>query len=108
MSLAQADYEKHANCHRGTAPQYRESSLVWLDTRNLFTKRSCRKLKNCRVGPYPVRRVISTHAVELVLPKDIRVHPVFHVNLLEPAATDLHAGHIQSLLPPIEVDGEAE
>ena len=41
MLMAQADHEKHANRHRGTAPQYREGDLVWLDTRNLFTKRSC-------------------------------------------------------------------
>ena len=108
MLLAQADYKKHANRHRGTAPQYRESDLVWLDTRNLFTKRPCQKLENCCAGSYPVRRVISTHAVELVLPEDIRVHPVFHVNLLEHAATDLHAGYIQPSPPPIEVDGEAE
>ena len=46
--------------------------------------------------------------MELVLPEDIRVHSVFHVNLLEPAATDPHAGHIQPPLPPIEVNGEAE
>ena len=108
MLLAQADYEKHANRHRGTAPHYRESDLVWLDTQNLFTKRPCRKLENRRAGPYPVKKVISTYAVELVLPEDIRVHPIFHVNLLEPAATDPHAGHIQPPPPPIEVDGEAE
>ena len=109
MLLAQADHKKYANRHRGTAPQYREGDLVWLDTRNLFTKRPCRKLENRRAGPYPVRRVISTHAVELVLPEDICVHPVFHVNLLEPAATDPpHAGHIQPPPPPIEVYGEAE
>ena len=108
MLLAQADHEKHANRHRGTAPQHREGDLVWLDTRNLFTKRPCRKLENRRAGPYPVKKVISTHAVELVLPEDIRVHPVFHVNLLEPAATDPHAGHIQPPPPPVEVDGEIE
>ena len=109
MLLAQTDHEKHANRHRGTAPQYRESDLVWLDTQNLFTKRPCRKLENRRAGPYPVRRVISTYAVELVLPEDIRVHPVFHVNLLEPTATDPpHAGHIQPPPPPIKVDGEVE
>ena len=106
--LAQADHEKHANRHRGTAPQYREGDLVWLDTRNLFTKRPCRKLENRRAGPYPVKKVISTHAVELVFPEDICVHSVFYVNLLEPAATDLHAGHIQPPPPPIEVDGKAE
>ena len=109
MLLAQADHEKHANCHRGTAPQYREGDLVWLDTQNLFTKRPCQKLENRRAGPYPVRKVISTHAVELVLPEDIRVHPVFYVNLLEPAATNsLYAGHIQPPLPPVKVDGETE
>ena len=32
MLLAQTDYKKHANRHRGTAPQYKESNLVWLDT----------------------------------------------------------------------------
>ena len=108
MLLAQADHEKHANRHRGTAPQYKESDLVWLDTWNLFTKRPCQKLENRHAGPYSVKKVISTHAVELVLPEDIRVHPVFHVNLLEPAATDPHAGHIQPPPPLIEVDGEAK
>ena len=29
--LAQADHEKHANRHRGTAPQYQKSDLVWLN-----------------------------------------------------------------------------
>ena len=109
MLLAQADYEKYANRHRGTAPQYRVGDLVWLDTQNLFTKRPCQKLENWRTGPYPVRRVVSTHAIELTLPDDVRVHPVFHVNLLEPVAMDEpYPGHIQPSPPPIEVDGETE
>ena len=69
---------------------------MWLDTQNLFTKRPCQKLENCCAGPYPVKKIISTHAVELVHPENICMHPVFHVNLLEPAAVDPpHAGHIQ-------------
>ena len=32
MLLAQADYKKHANYHRSTAPQYWEDDFVWLDT----------------------------------------------------------------------------
>ena len=107
MLMAQADYEKHANCHRGTAPQYKESDLVWLDMRNLFTKRPCRKLENRRAGPYPVKRIVSTHAIELELPDNIRIHPVFYVNLLEPATTNPpHASHIQPPPSPIEIDGK--
>ena len=109
MLLAQADHKKHANRHRGTAPQYREGDLVWLDTWNLFTKQPCQKLENRHARPYPVKKVVSTYAIELVLPEDIRVHPIFHVNLLKPVATDLpHAGHIQPPPPPIEVDGDVE
>ena len=109
MLLAQSNHEKHANGHRSTAPQYKEGDFVWLDTQNPFTKQPCQKLENCCAGPYPVRKDISTHAVELVLPEDICVHPVFYVNLLEPAATDPpHAGYIQPPPPPIEIDGEVE
>ena len=106
--LAQADHEKYANRHQDTAPQYKKSDLMWLDTQNLFTKRPCQELENRRARPYSVKKVISTHAVKLMLPEDICVHPVFHVNLLEPAATNLHASHIQPPPPPIKVDGEAE
>ena len=56
-----------------------------------------------------MKQIVSTHAIELVLPGDIRVHPVFHVNLLEPAAMDPpHTDHIQPPPPPIKVDGKAE
>ena len=109
MLIAQADHERHANQHRGPAPQYKVGDLVWLDTRNLFTKRPSRKLKNRHAGKYRVKRIISNHAVELDLPNDLHVHPVFHVNLLEPAATDdPHPGHVQPPGPPIEVDGETK
>lgn len=50
MLIAQADHKRHANRHRGSAPQYKIGNSIWLDTRNLFTKRLCRKLKNRRAG----------------------------------------------------------
>lgn len=38
----------------------------------------------------------------------MRIHPVFHVNLLRPVATNLLSEQRQDLLPPIEVDGVEE
>ena len=53
--------------------------------------------------------MISNHTVELNLPSDLHVHFVFHINLLEPAATDdLYFGHVQPPSLPIEIDGETK
>ena len=38
----------------------------------------------------------------------MRVHPVFHVSLREPAATDPLPGQVQPASPPIIVDNEPE
>ena len=78
-----------------------------MDTRNLFTKRPSKKLENCHIGKYQLKKIISNHAIKLDLSSDLYVHSVFHVNIFEPAATgDLYPGHIQPPGPPIEVDGE--
>ena len=109
MLIAQANYECHTNRHRSPAPQYQIGDLVWLDTRNLFTKRPSRKLENRHAGKYRVKKIVSNHAVELNLPSDNYGHLVFHINLFKPAAIDdPHLGHVQPPGPPIKVDGETE
>ena len=75
----------------------------------MFTKRPRRKLENHYADKYRVKKIINNHAVELDLPSDLHVHPVFHVNLLETAATDdPPLGHVQPPGPPIEVDGKTK
>ena len=81
---------------------------MWLNTRNLCITGIPRKLVDRYAGPYPVKRHVGTLAYELRLPKDLAIHPVFHVSLLLP--------HKQSSLPgrhppepaAIEVEGEEE
>ena len=69
--------------------------LVWLDTRNLFTKRPSKKLENCHVGKYWVKKIISNHAIELDLLGNLYVRLFFYVNLLESAATnDPYPGYV--------------
>ena len=59
-------------------------------------------------SPFKVKRVINPYAYELDLPRAYGVHPVFHVNLLDPVATDFLKGHRQEPPPPILIDGEEE
>ena len=83
--------------------------MVWLDTKNLFTKQLSRKLENRYAGKYWVKKIISNHVVELDLPSDLHIYLVFHINLLKLAVSDNpHPGHVQPPSLPIKVDKETK
>ena len=53
-------------------------------------------------------RLRTPYAVRLALPDTMRIHPVFHVPLLEHAADDPFPGQRAEPPPPVMVDGEEE
>jgi hypothetical protein len=56
---------------------------VWLDSRNIKTKRPTKKLDDKWFGPFPITEVISNNAYKLKLtPPFARVHPVFNITML--------------------------
>jgi hypothetical protein len=63
---------------------------------------------NKRHGPFRVLEVLSPYAYRLELAEGMRIHPVFHVSLLEPAADDPYPGQRPNPPPPVEIDGELE
>ncbi|KAL5596424.1 uncharacterized protein BROUX77_007108 [Berkeleyomyces rouxiae] len=75
---------EYANRHKSSAPLLREGDLVWLLSRNIRTTRPSKKLDFKKLGPFKILRKVSSHAYELALPATMKVHPVFHVCLLEP------------------------
>ena len=42
--------------------------------------RRMEKLTERFVGPYKVKRVVSTNAVELELPRTVKIHPIINVS----------------------------
>ena len=42
--------------------------------------RRLEKLTECFVGPYKVKGIISSNAIELELPNSIKIHPVVNVS----------------------------
>lgn len=73
---------------RKTAPQLQEGDKVYLLTKNLKTRRPTKKLDQIKVGPFLIEEQKGPQNYRLRLPKDAKIHPVFHISLLEPADKD--------------------
>ena len=76
---------KAANKLRIKGPTFKEGDKVFLLRQNLKTRRLCRKLDNLRVGLFEILEKIGLVNYKLRLPLGMKVHPIFHKKLLEPA-----------------------
>jgi len=108
LTEAQVYQEEYANRTRQPAPNYQPGDLVWLVAKNIRTERPSKKLDWKQIGPYKVLAKISPYAYKLDLPPTIRIHPVFHVSLLLPTATDPYTGQYQDPPPPVIVNDHEE
>ena len=81
---------------------------VWLLRRNIKTKRPCDKLDYRRLGPFLVQKQINPVAYRVELPATMKVHPVFHVSLLEPYRESSFPGRVQSPPSSIEIENHEE
>ena len=83
LKKAQEEMKKQADRKRGEVEEYRVGDLVLLNMKDLkwqMEGRRMEKLMERFVGPYKIKRVISTNAVELELPKTVKIHPVVNVS----------------------------
>src|SRR5207245_7079469 len=70
--------------HRLPTPNYQVGQQVWLSTDHLhMLNRPSKKLTEKWIGPYEVLRV-APNAVELKLPKSLKIHPVVNVSQVKP------------------------
>ena len=69
--------------------------------------RRSEKLTERFVGPYKVKRIVSSNAIELELPKSIKIHPVVNVSRVRLYNTQVEG---QKKIPPkpVIIKGEEE
>ena len=88
MIWAQALQEEYVNRKRSPAPTYQVGNMVWLDARNIRTKRPSKKLDSKALGKYRISKIISPYAYRLELPESMKIYPTQHVSLFRPVVPE--------------------
>jgi hypothetical protein len=106
IDKARAQAVVQANKHRREV-QYEVGDEVLLSTAHLKLAGASRKFAARWVGPFPVKQLVGPVAVELDLPKSIKLHPVVHVSQVKPWQAEPRWGERNPPPPPIiDADGE--
>jgi len=75
--------KKFVDRKQGEGEEYKVEDLVLLSTKDLkwqMKRRRSEKLTEHFVGPYKIKGIISSNAVQLELPESIRIHPVVNIS----------------------------
>jgi hypothetical protein len=81
--------------------RFREKNLVYLLRRNIKIIRPSDKLDLKKIDLFKIKRNIRDISFELKLLLIMRIYPVFHISLLEPAHFDTPEGLTLELDPEI-------
>ena len=83
--------------------EYKVEDMVLLSTRDLkwqMIGRRTDKLTERFVGPYKVKGIISSNAIELDLPSSVRIHPVVNVSRIHRYRDQVKGQKVTPLLRP--------
>ena len=107
MTKLQAKQVVAANCHRKEPPVYKVGDKVFLLTKNIKTEKPSKKLDNKNIGSFKIKKLVGL-LYQLELPHTMKIHDVFHPNLLWKAANDPLPGQQNIPSPPTVVNDKEE
>jgi len=83
LGKAQEEIKKYADRKRAEVDEYKVEDLVMLSTKDLkyqMARRRTEKLMERFVGPYKIKKIISSNTVELELPSTVKIHLVVNIS----------------------------
>ena len=110
LGKAQSDMKKYADKRRSDIEEYKVGDLVMLSTKDLkyqMVRRRTEKLTERFVGPYRIKKIVSSNAIELELPSTVKIHPVVNVSRICRYVGQVEGQKKEQPLPVI-IEGEEE
>ena len=110
LGKAQEEMKKYADRKRGKVDNYKVGDLVMLSTKDLkyqMVGRRTEKLTERFVGPYKIKKIVSSNIVELELPSTVKIHPVVNVSRIRCYVRQVEEQRKDQLVP-VMIKGEKE
>ncbi len=96
-------HKAYADARRSSTPVYCPGDKVLISTRDLCLRLPSRKLSPRYIGPFTIKRQINEVTFRLQLPARYRIHPSFHVSLLQPVSPSVTEPDEPAVPPPPEI-----
>jgi len=110
LGKAQEEMKKYTDRRRGEVDNYKVGDLVMLRTKDLkyqMVGRRTEKLTERFVGPYKIKKIVSSNAVELELPSTVKIHLVVNVSRVRQYVGQVE-GQRKEQPAPVIIEGEEE
>jgi len=110
LGKAQEEIKKYADRKRAEVDDYKVGDLVLLSTKDLkyqMVGRRTEKLTERFVGPYKVKKIVSSNMIELELPSTVRIHPIVNINRIRRYVGQVE-GQRKEQPAPVIIEGEEE
>jgi len=110
LGKVQEEMKKYADRKREEVDNYKVGDLVILSTKDLkyqMVRRRMEKLTERFVGPYKVKKIVSSNTVELELPSTVKIHPVVDISRIRRYVGQVE-GQKRKQPAPVIIKGEEE
>ena len=110
LGKVQEEMKKYADRKRAEVDEYKVGDLVILSTKDLkyqIMGRRTEKLTERFVGPYKIKKIISSNTVELELPSIVKIHPVVNISRIQRYVGQVE-GQRKEQLALVVIKGEKE
>jgi len=104
LKKTQEDIRKYADRKRSDVDEYKVRDLVMLSTKDLkyqMVGRRTEKLTERFVGPYKIKKIVSSNAIELELSSTVKIHLVVNVSRIQRYVGQVEGQRKEQPLPVI-------